>query len=371
MSNRGIFLRWRSGDDRMSSVTILKLTRNSQPRGGDMKIRRSIGVVAVMTLTTGLFSIGRAQQTRPAQTPAENSPTPVFKPGPPPPEFVPTPKDYPTILLWPNGAPGSQKHQGTGEVYRLAGSSASYTDDVLVISQINSPSLTAFLPPKKISTGVAIIVAPGGGFSELWITSEGYRVADWLSHQGIAAFVLKYRLPREKESPYTMNDALADMQRAIRTVKSRAAEWGVDPNRVGIMGFSAGSMLAGIASQRFEEQMSPPVDSIDHASAKPTFEALIYGTPFTGLRGGKPTIEQVRKDTPPTFLLCGGADPISAGYPEAYQKLKDAGVPVELHIYGGIGHGFAMQPGNPRAISQWPNRLYDWLFDSGFLARPE
>jgi endo-1,4-beta-xylanase len=282
---------------------------------------------------------------------------------------VPDPKDYPTILLWPNGAPGSEKYQGKAEVYRLARSSASYTDDVLIISQVNSPSLTVFLPPKKIATGAAVIVAPGGGFSELWITSEGYRVADWLSQRGIAAFVLKYRLPRETESPYIMNDALADMQRAIRIVESRAAEWDIDPGRVGIMGFSAGSMLAGIAGQRFDNRVNQPVDSVDQISAKPAFEALIYGTPFTGLRGAKPMIERVRKDTPPTFLLCGGADWISAGYPEAYQKLKDAGVPAELHIYAGIGHGFAIQPGNSKAISQWPERFYDWLFDSGFLTR--
>lgn len=337
-----------------------------------MKFRRWIELVASITVLIGSFSAGLAQQAYPAQKAgARESQAPVFKPGPPPPAFVPDPKDYPTVLLWPSGAPGSEKYQGRGEVYRLARSSASYTADILVISQVNSPSLTVFLPPKKIATGAAVVVAPGGGFSELWITVEGYRVADWLSQQGIAAFVLKYRLPREADSPYTMNDALADMQRAIRAVKSRASEWGVDPDRVGIMGFSAGSMLAGIAGQRFDERVNPPLDSIDRLSAKPAFEALIYGTPFTGLRGGKPTIEKVRRDTPPTFLLCGGADWISAGYPDTYQKLKSAGVPVELHIYDGIGHGFGIQPGNSRAISQWPNRFYDWLFDSGFLSRSE
>lgn len=291
--------------------------------------------------------------------------------GPPPQSFVPDPKDYPTIPLWPNGAPGSEKYKNQGEVYRLARSSASYTEDALVVSEVNSPSLTVFLPPKKIATGSAIIVAPGGGFRELWITVEGYRVADWLSRQGIAAFVLKYRLPRQPDSPYTTNDALADMQRAIRTVKSRAAEWGIDPNRVGIMGFSAGSILSGITGQRFDERVNPPADAIDNMSARPAFEALVYGTPFTGLRGAKPLVEGVRKDTPPTFLICGSDDPISAKYPEVYRMLKDAGVRVELHIYEGIGHGFAMQPGNPRSISQWPDRLYDWLFDSGFLTGPE
>jgi acetyl esterase/lipase len=337
-----------------------------------MKIGRSIGLVVFLILVYGVSSSGFAQQAHPAQAATiGNAQTTAYMPGPPPPEFVPDPKDYPTILLWPNGAPGSEKYQGKGEVYRLARSSASYTEDILVISQVNSPSLTVFLPPKKIATGAAVIVAPGGAFKELWITVEGYRVADWLSQQGIAAFVLKYRLPRETGSPYTMNDALADMQRAIRTVKNRAAEWGIDPNHVGIMGFSAGSILAGITGQRFDERLNPPVDAIDRLSAKPAFEALIYGTPFTGMGGAKPLVEGVRKDTPPTFLLCGGNDPVSARYPEVYRMLKDAGVHVELHIYEGIGHGFGIQPGNSRAISRWPDRFYDWLFDSGFLTRPE
>lgn len=337
-----------------------------------MRIGQPIGTVVFLTLLCVTGSSCFAQPTHSAQAATtENTGAIAYLPGPPPSEFVPDPKDYPTILLWPNGAPGSGKNTSHGEVYRTARSSASYTDDILVVSQVNSPSLTVFLPPKKIATGAAVIVAPGGGFRELWITVEGYRVADWLSQQGIAAFVLKYRLPRETESPYTMNDALADMQRAIRTVKSRAAEWGIDPNHVGIMGFSAGSILAGIAGQRFDEGVNPPVDAIDQLSAKPAFEALIYGTPFTGMRGAKPLVASVRKDTPPTFLLAGGNDPISARYPEVYQMLKDAGVPAELHIYEGIGHGFGIQTGNSRAISQWPDRFYDWLFDSGFLARRE
>jgi hypothetical protein len=269
-----------------------------------MKIRQSIESSLLVMLLCGVNSLGSAQQTHSAQAPpAQNSQAISYLPGPPPSNFVPDPKDYPTILLWPKGAPGSEKYKSQGEGYSLARSSASFTDDILVVSNVNSPSLTVFLPPKKIATGAAVIVAPGGGFRELWITVEGYRVADWLSQQGIAAFVLKYRLPNEPGSPYSMKDALADMQRAVRTVKSRAAEWGIDPNHVGIMGFSAGSILSGIAGQRFDEHVNPPADAIDQLSAKPAFEALIYGTPFTGMRGAKPLVDGVRKDTPPTFLL--------------------------------------------------------------------
>ena len=337
-----------------------------------MTIGRSLGLTLSLILLYRAPLPGCAQQTRPAgTTAAENAPPPTVTPGPPPKEFAPDPVEHPTIALWPEGAPGSEKNQGREEAYRITKGSSSYADDMLIVSQVHSPSLTVFLPPKKIATGAAMIVAPGGGFRELWITDEGYRVADWLSREGIAAFVLKYRLPQDTGSTYTIDDSLADMLRAIRTVRSRAAEWGVDSDRVGIMGFSAGSILSGIAGQRFDEPVSKPVDAIDQLPAKPAFEALIYGTPFTGLGGRKPLVEGVRKDTPPTFLLCGGDDPISAKYPEVYQMLKDAGVPVELHIYAGIGHGFGIQPGNTRSISQWPDRLYDWLFDSGFLTKAE
>ncbi len=337
-----------------------------------MTIGRSLGLLVILTLLYNVHSPASAQQVRPAGTAVEeNAPRPAVTPGPPPKEFAPDPVEHPTIVLWPEGAPGSEGNKSGEEAYRLTKGSNSYADDLLIISQVHSPSLTVFLPPKRIATGAAMIVAPGGGFRELWITDEGYRVAGWLSRQGIAAFVLKYRLPQDTGSTYTMDDALADMLRAIRTVKSRAADWGVDPSRVGIMGFSAGSILSGIAGQRFDEPVTKPVDAIDQLSAKPAFEALIYGTPFTGLGGRKPLVEGVRKDTPPTFLLCGGNDPISAKYPEVYQMLKDASAPVELHIYGGIGHGFGIQPGNTRSVSQWPNRLYDWLFDSGFLSKAQ
>ena len=242
------------------------------------------------------------------------------------------------LALWPNGAPGSESKAKEEEKYRISGSPQAANDDVLIISSVHRPSITLFLPPKKIATGAAIVVAPGGAFRELWITDEGYRVGEWLSARGIAALVLKYRLPRERGSTYTMEgDSLADIQRAIRTVKSRAAEWDIDPERVGVMGFSAGGMLAGLAGTRFDEPVKHAVDGIDQVSAKPAFQALIYGTPFLGPLSVQ---TKIPKDTPPTFLLCGADDPVSAKYPEVFRMLKDAGVSVELHIYAGMGHGF-------------------------------
>ena len=171
------------------------------------------------------------------------------------------------------------------------------------------------------------------------------------------------RVTKDVGSKYTIDDAVADMQRAIRTVKSRAAEWGVDPDRVGVIGFSAGGALSGMASARFNDPVKNPVDDIDKLSAKPTFEALIYGTPFTTLLGQPAT--PVTRDLPPTFMACGGSDPISETYPDIYKTLKAAGVPVELHIYGGVSHGFGIQEFTPLNVSTWPDRLRDWMAVSG------
>jgi endo-1,4-beta-xylanase len=273
--------------------------------------------------------------------------------------MVPLPDQNPTVPLWSNGAPGSEG-KTADEKYRMVG-------ELLVISGVNRPSITLYLPAKEKATGAGIIVAPGGSFREIWITHEGYRVADWLAQHGIAAFVLKYRLPGDEGSGYTLEGhSLPDIQRAIRLVRSRSAEWRVDPNRVGVMGFSAGGALAGLAGARYDDPVKFPVDDIDKLSAKPAFTALIYGTPFSP---PMPYQVKIPKDMPPVFLAAGGNDSVSASYPEVYRTLKDAGVPAELHIYSDVVHGFGMQRSTPSAVASWPDRLRDWMFDRGLLTR--
>jgi acetyl esterase/lipase len=199
---------------------------------------------------------------------------------------------------------------------------------------------------------------------ELWVDHEGYDVAKWLSAHGVAGFVLKYRLAREAGSSYTVEgNSLPDMQRAIRLVRSRAAEWGVDPARVGVMGFSAGGDVAARAATQFDAGNAAAADPIDRQSSKPAFQALIYP--------GLPQNLPVSKDEPPAFLLCGEEDRpgISEGLPELFIQLKHAGVAAELHVYSGVGHGFGIRSANTGAIAGWPDRFLEWLGARGYLKR--
>jgi endo-1,4-beta-xylanase len=263
------------------------------------------------------------------------------------------------VLLWPNSAPGSEGKTNE-EVVRIYQPTGDH-----VITSVNKPSITPFLPGPDHATGAAVIVAPGGGHSELWMDHEGYNVAQWLSEHGIAAFVLKYRLAKATNSTYTVDgDELADMQRAIRLVRSRAGEWGVNLNRLGVMGFSAGGEVAFLAAMHFDNGTPDASDPVDRQSCRPDFQALIYP-------GNSRRIEP-NTNSPPVFLACGSNDrpDISEGLAKVYLKFKQAKVPAELHIYAGVGHGFGLRPGNTGPVSKWLDRFDEWLGQSGFLRNP-
>jgi len=261
------------------------------------------------------------------------------------------------IPLWPNGAPGSDGSNGP-ETVRVT------PEGDHVVSGIHEPSITPYLPPPGAATGAAVVIAPGGGHSELWIDHEGYAIADWLSRHGVAAFVLKYRLAREKGSTFTVEGTeLGDMQRAIRMVRGRSAEWNIDAQRIGVMGFSAGGELAELASTRYDDGLPAATDPVDRVSSKPNFQALLY-----------PAIPQDPKltaDTPRAFLACGGDDrpAISQGLPELYLQLARLHVPAELHIYSGVGHGFGVRKSNRAPVSEWPALFLTWLDTQGLLTR--
>jgi endo-1,4-beta-xylanase len=261
------------------------------------------------------------------------------------------------IPLWPAGAPGSEGKPMTEVVTTSASGELS-------VAGIHNPSITPYLPDKDKATGLAILVIPGGGHRVLAITHEGYNVAEWLRERGIAAFVLKHRLAREAGSTYKIEvESFADTKRALRLIRSRAAEWGIDPGRVGAIGFSAGGELVSMVSTRVEAPDAGATDPIERQHSKPAFQALIYP--------GRSGDIQPAKDSPPVFLAAAYNDrqDISEGLAEAYLRFKRAGVPAELHIYATGGHGFGQRATNKRPAGQWMLRFEEWLAESGFLRR--
>jgi len=267
--------------------------------------------------------------------------------------------DHPEVPLWANGAPGSE-----GKTAKEVDEPPNQEHGYLKVTSVHNPSLTVFLPPPGTATGAAMVIAPGGGHQFLNFDQEGTYVAEYLNSIGVAGFVLKYRLAREAGSTYKVDDAVADAQRAIRLIRSRAEEWHVNPQRIGIMGFSAGGEVAALASTHYDAGKTDSADPIERQSSRPDFDALIY----PGIRAENFTIP---KDMPVTFMLCADNDhgPSNA-LAGLYPMLKAAGIKTEVHIYASGGHGFGINP-NTRNVSPvattWQLRLGDWLKDIGML----
>lgn len=265
----------------------------------------------------------------------------------------------PVIPLWAAGAPGSEGKTDP-EVVVEQGKNGNHDRRV---TRIHNPSLTVYLPPRDKATGAAVVICPGGGHRVLAIDHEGHEVARWLNSIGVAGFVLKYRLARAEGSSYKVDvHALADAQRAIRLVRNRAGEWGIDPKRVGLMGFSAGGEVTALAGTRFDTGSEGASDPVDRLNSRPDFLVMVYP-------GGRPESFSVTKQTPPTFLLVADDDRSSAERTSAtYSALKKAGVSAELHIYASGGHGFGMRD-RPVPVTHWPARLQEWLADRGLLKK--
>lgn len=259
------------------------------------------------------------------------------------------------IPLWPDGAPGSEARQQEPERVDAGPGKCN-------VSNVHNPSLTPYLPAPGTATGTAIVIAPGGGHRMLCLGHEGGALAEWFAERGIAAFVLKYRLAREEGATYTVDrEAMADTRRALRIVRSRAEEWGIDPQRIGILGFSAGGELAALAAMESDSGKPTAADLVERASSRPNFQGLIYP--------GSSARFTVTPGMPPAFIALGAQDrpDISRGMAELYLKYKAAGVPCELHIYSNAGHGFGYRPGTTSAAGAWPQRLTEWLTDTGLL----
>ena len=263
----------------------------------------------------------------------------------------------PVVLLWPNGAPHSEG--------KTADENVKITNGERVVTGVNKPSVTVFLPEKSKATGVGVMIAPGGGHYQLSYDSEGCFIGQWLADRGIAGFVLTNRLSREAGSTYTMDDELADTQRAMRLVQSRAGEWDVTPSKLGIIGFSAGGELVNLLVEKNDPGNPAATDPIDRFTCKPAFQGLMYP-------GNSKAIVPT-KDSPPAFLLCGAKDrpDISQGLASVYLLFVQANVPVELHIYANTAHGFGYRPRSTTASNEWPWRFQEWLATTGFLKKTD
>jgi endo-1,4-beta-xylanase len=263
------------------------------------------------------------------------------------------------VVLWPGGAPGSEG-QTAKELLQPRDATHAY----IRLSNIHNPSILVYLPPPGKANGAAVVIAPGGGHSFLAMDVEGYEIVDWLNSHGIAGFILKYRLAREPASHYTViGNALPDSERAMRLVRSRAKEWGVDPARLGFMGFSAGGELAALMETRFTPGDPAAADPLDRLSSRPDFSLIIY----PGFRIDE--ISSVPADAPPAFLVCANDDVgHAATTTNLYMLLQKARIPVEMHLYGKGGHGFGMRD-KGAAVTRWNERLLDWLNDQHLMEK--
>lgn len=252
------------------------------------------------------------------------------------------------LFLWPSDAINEKSSNEKIRIYEETGDH--------VVSNIHNPSITPFIPSKEKNTGVAVLIAPGGGHRELWIDHEGYNVAKWFKEKGIAAFVLKYRLANEEGSKYTVDDhSVKDMLRAVQLVRSKAEEWSLDASKIGVMGFSAGGEVAALADMH--APIKNGTDAIGKEDSKPNFHALIYP--------GRSHRIVPNKDSSPVFIAAGyhDRDDISKGMADLYLKYKELGVLAELHIYAQAGHGFGLRKNSKGAHSKWLKRMYDWMQD--------
>jgi acetyl esterase/lipase len=271
-----------------------------------------------------------------------------------------------TLDLWPGAAPGE-----TGTI----GEEQSKTKDggktVTSLTNVSRPSLKVYRPDRAKDTGVAVVVCPGGGYNNLAWDHEGEQVARWLNSIGVTAAVLKYRVPRREGTPKDQPppQALMDAQRALGLVRSKAADWGIDPKRVGILGFSAGGHLTAWASTNYDKRSYEPADEADRVECRPDFAVAIYPGGVNKPKGTDQLAPEIRvtSQTPPMFIAMSGDDRVgveNAVY--LYLALKRADVPAELHVYTTGGHGYGLRPSD-KPCSTWPQRCEDWLRSQGIL----
>jgi acetyl esterase/lipase len=253
------------------------------------------------------------------------------------------------LYLWPGKVPGETKEKMLPIV------DTSQKDGIIRFSEVTNPALEVFLPDPAISNNSAVIVCPGGGYQILAYDLEGTEIAAWLNKMGFTAFVLQYRIPNKKEG------ALQDAQRAIRIVKDNSKKWNISAERIGIMGFSAGGSLSARTSVLFNKKTYSPVDKSDSLSCRPSFTMLIYPAYLDQGPNLSLTPElTLNKDVPPIFIFQTSDDPYGNSALVMASALRNAKLPVEMHLLPEGGHGYGVRPGKIAATT-WPLLAEQWL----------
>jgi acetyl esterase/lipase len=268
-----------------------------------------------------------------------------------------------TLDVWPGKAPGETGKIGPEKV--LEDKPGQRT--VKRITNVSKPTVTIYRPAKDKDTGVSVLIAPGGGYAILAWDLEGTEVADWLNSIGVTGIILKYRVPKRPDLD-KFTPPLQDAQRAMSLVRSKAKEWGIDPKRIGMLGFSAGGHLTAATATNFDKRAYDPIDDIDKVSCRPDFAVLVYPAYLVDKSKTKlnPDI-RVSDKTPPMFFAHAGDDPIEVEHSVAmYLALKQAKVRSELHVYSAGGHGFGLRKSN-FPCSTWPERCAAWFRQQGIV----
>lgn len=270
--------------------------------------------------------------------------------------------------IWPKGAPGD------APLAQPEADTTKPTDNMVAgrrvarIGNVSTPTITIYRPSKEKNTGAAVVVFPGGGYSILASDLEGTEICEWLNSIGVTGVLLKYRVPARPNRPRGAAP-LEDAQRAIGIVRSRAAELGLDPKRIGVLGFSAGGHLAAYVSTNFEKRAYAPVDAADWVSCRPDFTVLIYPAYLTARQEGDKVSPEltITGNTPPTFLAQTEDDGVrvetSLFY---YAALRNAKVPAEMHLYPSGGHGYGLRR-TEKMVTTWPLRAEEWMRSIGAL----
>jgi acetyl esterase/lipase len=276
------------------------------------------------------------------------------------PSWPPSP-DHLTMPLWPTDAPGAQANPIPEGDTTTAKDNRPAGKPVIRIGNVSNPTLTLYTPKDK-NTGAAVVVFPGGGYRILAIDLEGTEVCDWLNSAGITCILVKYRVP--EAGPYPKSSApLQDAQRAVGIVRAHAAEWHIDPSRIGVLGFSAGAHLAAALSTHFDHRLYDPIDASDKLSCRPDFAVIVYpGYLALAEQNFAPNADiHPTAQTPPTFLVQAEDDTVHVENSVVYfLALKNAKVPAELHIYSQGGHGYGLRR-TELPVTTWPQTVEIWL----------